>query len=208
MGGLIRRLLSCALLLSAILLVIASSSNAEDLIIRSTQECCKQSPDFAKGSEAFLIDSTKVIGDCMIKKEGPFTFTDVKPGYYDLVVSVEGYYPIKFTHIEIGEGGVFDFELIADLKPLTTNLLEGWLTLQFKRRVSDEEIIKRLKKWHLDPRQTSRTEAGSEKPEFRIQRLYNSSEVRVSYDKKKNLSDIMADILVDPDVIECTPAYF
>lgn len=207
-GGLNHRTIAKLLLLSALTLILASSSLADDLIIRSSQECCKQSPNFARGSEAFLIDSTEVISHCKIKKEAPFTFNDIKPGRYDLVVSAAGYYPIKFTDVEIGEGGVFDFEFIADLKPLTTNLLEGWLTLRFKKALSDDDIIKRMRKWHLKARQTAPMKPGPKPLEFKIDRLYDYSEVRASYDKKKNLRDIMADILVDPEVVECTPTYF
>ena len=75
-----RNSISNLIFLSALVLVLYTSGRAETLIIRSTQECCKQSPNFAIGSEAFLIDSTKVVGHCKIKKEGPFTFEDIEPG--------------------------------------------------------------------------------------------------------------------------------
>jgi hypothetical protein len=208
MGGLNISITAKTWLLLAIMMMLGSSVHGENLTIRSSEECCKRSPNFVPGSEAFLISGNEVVGHSKIKREAPFIFKNVKKGLYDLMVVVEGYYPIKYTDVEIGEGGVFDFELIADLKPLSANLLEGWLTLRFKKGISDKDIIKRLKKWHLEPRQKARREPGSQPPEFEIEKLYDCSEVRASYDKKKNLREIMAKALADPEVVDCTPTYF
>ncbi|MFH1893217.1 MAG: hypothetical protein ABIK83_11120 [Candidatus Zixiibacteriota bacterium] len=195
-------------LFAAMSLIPCETAYAEDLIVRASAECCKQHPNFESGSKAVLMDGEKILGTSQIESEAPFRFKDVEPGKYDLLVSVVGYYPIKFSGVEIGEGGVYDFELIADLKPLTANLLEGQIVIRFKKQLSDDEILKRLDSWKLGVQQLSRIEPGSKPPQHVIERMYGYSEVRASYDRSRKLRDIMSDILNDPAVIECTPLYF
>jgi len=206
--GLLIAVLILTIQFAAISLIPCETAFAEDLIVRASAECCKQHPNFESGSQAVLMDGEKIVGVSQIETEAPFTFKDVEAGKYDLVVSVVEYYPIKFSGVEIGEGGVYDFELIAALKPLTASLLEGQIIVRFKKQLSDDEILKHLDGWKLGVQQLSRMEPGSKPPQHVIERMYGYSEVRASYDRSRKLRDIMSDILNDPAVIECTPLYF
>jgi len=196
--------------ISTILLAIflaASSVYAEDFILRATSDCCETYPDFQPGSMAALMKHNKVVVKSTLSKEAPFEFKDIIRGKYDLVVSAAGYFPDKFLRVDFGSKGVVDYELAVALIPTSTSILDGQLIVRFSKIMSDSIITSRLEKWDLGIQQMDRKEDSGEL-KYRIIRSYDYAEARVTYDRSRNVSEIMTEVLLDPSVIKCAPIYF
>jgi hypothetical protein len=192
-----------------LVILLASCASGEDFILRATSDCCDGDPGFLAGSKAQLLDGGRVRGNSELRVDSHFVFKDISAGKYDLIVSAAGYYPEKFLGLEIGSGGVFDFEFVAPLQPTSRSaILEGHVIVRFKRTLSDKEIIEHLNAWGFDVLRVSKLEEGSKPPKHRITRMHSYAEVRAAYDRSEDLSELIWTALQDPVVIECTPLYF
>jgi hypothetical protein len=196
-------------LVPVLILMIASSVSGEDLILRASSDCCGVDSCFRAGSEALLVDRAMTHGESKLKTDSFFLFEEVRAGKYDLAVSAVGYYPEKFLDLDIGKNGVFDFELTATLQPIAQSaILEGQIIVRFRPAIPDKEIVKRLDNWDLGALQKWRVEDGSKPMQHEIERMHKFAEVRVIYDRSRDLTDLIWTALRDPSVIECIPVYF
>ncbi len=190
-------------------LFLCSSVSAETLIIRASTDCCETHPEFNAGSKAALIRGSAVIAETTLESDTNFVFNNVSPGRHGLIVSAEGHYPRKFVNLEIGRDHIFDFELIARLQPISKiAILEGQIVVRFKPGVDEGAMTGRLNKWGLGVQQRIPTEEKSGPPRHIIDNMGDYNEVVATYDRSKDLADIMWEILRDPSVVECLPIYF
>jgi hypothetical protein len=190
-------------------LLLCSSVSAETLIIRASGDCCESYPEFKAGSKAALIRGSAVVAETTLESDTNFVFSNVNPGRHSLIVSAEGHYPRKFINLEIGRDHIFDFELIARLQPIANMaILEGQIIVRFKPGVSEGAITGRLSKWGLGVLQRVPTGEKSAPPRHVVENMGNFNQVIATYDRSKDLADIMWEILKDPGVLECLPIYF
>jgi hypothetical protein len=196
-------------LVPVLILLIASSASGEDFILRASSDCCGIDSCFRAGSDALLIDRAMTHAESKLKTDSFFLFEKVRAGKYDLAVSAVGYYPEKFLDLDIGKNGVFDFELVATLQPVSRSaILEGQIIVRFRPAISDKEIVKRLDNWDLGALQKGRVDDSSKPPQHEIERMHKYAEVRAIYDRSRDLTDLIWTALRDPAVIECIPVYF
>lgn len=196
-------------LVTVLILLIASSASGEDFILRATSNCCGIDSCFRAGSDALLIDRAKTHAESKLETDSFFLFEKVEAGKYDLAVSAVGYYPEKFLDLDIGKNGVFDFELIATLQPISRSaILEGQIIVRFRPAIPDKEIVKRLGNWDLGALQRERIDDRSKPMQHEIERMHKYAEVRAIYDRSRDITDLIWTALRDPSVIECIPVYF
>ncbi len=191
-----------------IMIALTVSANAEQFILRPTAECCDSDTVFMPGSWMVLLDENGTVGRVELSKPGPFVLNGIGKGKYDMIVGAEGYYPKKFTDMEIGADSNFDYELVRVLMPVTTSVLEGHLIIRFRKMTKNKQIRKILDDVGVGVLKDGRSKNDSKKPEHKIDRLYSYAQVHVTYDRSANVRDLIERILLVPSVTDCKPISF
>ncbi len=191
-----------------IMVVLFGSAGAEEFILRPTAECCSGDTIFQPGSWMVLLNEQGAAGRVNLTEPGPFALNGIEKGKYDLVGGVEGYYPMKFLDMEIGSDGNFDYELVSDLLPLSSSILEGHLIVRFRKSIQNEDIRKTLNEIGVGVLHSDRRKGDSDKPKHKIDWFFSYAQVHVTYDRSDNIRDLIERILLDPGVIECKPIGF
>jgi hypothetical protein len=190
------------------LIFLPGSAGAEEFILRPTTECCDGDTVFQPGSWMALLNENGTAGRVDLTEPGPFALNGIEKGKYDLVVGVEGYYPTKFLDMEIGSDGNFDYELVSELLPLSSSILEGHLIVKFRKTIQNEDIRRTLNDSGVGVLHSDRRKGDSDKPEHKIDWFFSYAEVHVTYDRSDNIRDLIERILLAPGVIDCTPISF
>lgn len=200
-----------ARLLTALISILISTGtlSAEDLILRSTEACCLSDSDaFPVGSRALLMQGQKVLEADVIENEpSPFEFEDVERDVYTLLVWVAGFYPEKFPGNEVGRSGVYDYELTAPLEEISTAIVEGQITIHFKRGMKDEDVFENLAQWNVGTYWSDRVDPDKIPAAYKLVRTSDFVQARVTYKDQTELPGLIFEILKDEDVLSCSPVY-
>ncbi len=191
------------------LLILTGTLSAKDLILRATESCCLEDSDaFPVGSRALLLQGEKVIKADVIENEpSPFEFEDVERGVYILLVWVDGFYPEKFTGNEVGRSGVYDYELTVPLEEVSTAIVEGQITIHFKRGMKDEDVFANLAQWNVGTYWSDRVDPEKMPAAYKLVRTSDFVQARVTYKDNAELPGLIFEILKDEDVLSCSPVY-
>jgi len=182
---------------------------ADDLILRATPKCCvEDTDDFPIGSKALLLIGEEVVASDEIEGEpSPFEFEDIEPGIYTLIIWVKGFYPAKFTGNDVGRSGVYDYELSVPLDKLGTPSVEGQMTVNFIKTLSNQEVFENLSQWEVGTYWSDRVIPEEVPRAYKLSKTSDYIQARVTYKNTVNLLELIFVILKDEDVVSCTPLF-
>jgi hypothetical protein len=178
---------------------------ANVFVLRATSDCCHSDSNFEKGSRFYLLSGESIVGSQELDRAGPFRLSDVKAGKYDIVVCVTGYYPTKYVDVPIGEDGQFDYELAAGLMPTDAFVLEGQISIRFRRDVDHSVIKSALASKHLNLQRRSPDLTGRASEEQYFETYADYTLVNASFDRNRDVGELIREMVLMPEVIACYP---